>query len=1213
MKDKRIMNYKKIADLVSMAILLFLLQNVAFAQAKYVNPFIGTAATGHTYPGATVPFGMVQLSPETGNFDWAYCSGYQYNDTRIYGFSHTHLNGTGAKDLGDILIFPFQQVKHKIYSSSFSKDTEKASPGYYGVTLTDDNIRAELTAAPHTGVHRYTFIKSGAASLLIDLQHGLVDNAADLEQRVIASEVHITGKTTICGYVRSRSWVDKKLYFVLQLSKPFSRLHFADGNSKRQIILDFSVSANEAVEMKIAISAVSIAGAKLNLSETGSKGFDAIRKEAERAWESYLSAISIEGSTAQKENFYTSLYHLGVQPNNIADLDGRYRGADDRIHHSPSGVYYSTFSLWDTYRAAHPLYTILCPEKTSQMVQSMLYHFDAAKTLPVWSLWGKENWCMIGNHAIPVIADALLKGIKGFDYEKAYHGVKRTLTRNGNPKYNWTIYDKYGYLPADLVKIESVSRTLEASYDDWCAAQMAARLGKADDYNFFMKRAGYYTNLFDRSTGLMRGKNANGTWVSDFDPLKISHAETSGGNYTEGNAWQYTWHVQQDVKGLIALMGSEKAFATQLDSLFSMSARINGDGSTLDVTGLIGQYAHGNEPSHHVAYLYTYAGQPWKTQELIRKILKEQYMNKPDGLSGNDDCGQMSAWYIFSSLGFYPVNPAEGKYIFGTPAFRKAVIHLKGKDFSIEAPNLSDSNKYIQKIELNGEVLMGNAITHQQIMAGGRLVFTMGPTPALIIESTAGIAKSSTLTTTGKAINISVSAKRKNNDKMGTCTHFSQGWDYEKIIPLIQRSGMGWIRDDLNWKDIELKKGRYIIPEKTIKWINAVHEHDLKLILILNRGNPIYKNPYDADAYAQFAAAMARQLKGKVDALEILNEPANFGYTKYYGGHWNGIDSAGKTEPWVLNYVTLINKAAKAIKAVNKTIKVIGLGSVAPVNFRQLEMGISTNVDGLTDHPYSYCTVPEIIPYSSAPSIVKRDGIATADNKGTLNSQVAMYRTLAAKHNGPKEIWLTEFGYSNFQPIKKSLFSGFTPIAQAKYLQRRFLEGIGIGIDRMVQYDFKDDGNDPYEAEHHFGLVDDQLNLKPSYFAIKRVSDATKDLMVTNDLQVEVFPMADRPDPYPVQWDKALLAAPGTIPVYTFKNEQGKQVIAIWSAERANGDFTARLADILIDVPHAEIKEIRALDLMSGATCAVIFKEKEGKVWLEKMTIEDYPILLYLN
>jgi len=713
-------------------------QNISFAQSslKYVNPFIGTEATGHTYPGATVPFGMVQLSPETGNYNWAYCSGYRYTDKEIHGFSHTHLNGTGAMDLGDILIFPYQNLSAKGYKSGFSKSSEKASPGYYEVNLSDDNIKAELTAAPHTGVHRYTFNKTGSAYLLVDLQHGLVDKEKELAGRVLESKVNIVSKTEITGYIRSKRWVDKKIFFVLQTAKPFISASYADGDRKRQIILNFASEKGASVEMKVAVSAVSIEGARKNLSETAGKNFNAVLADAQNTWSTHLDKMTIEGNDAQKENFYTSMYHLAIQPNNIADIDGKYRAQDDQIYTSPTKTYYSTFSLWDTYRAAHPMYTILMPDRAGQMVQSMIGHFNAAGTLPVWTLFGKETWTMIGNHAVPVIADAMLKGIKGFDYEQAYQTVKTTLTKNGNPKYDWSILNKYGYLPADLVKIESVSRTLEAAFDDWCAAQMAKKLNKTADYNFFIKRAGSYANVFDKKSGLMRGKKSDGSWVSPFDPLKISHAESSGGDFTEGNAWQYTWHVQQDVQGLIQLMGGEKAFTNKLDSLFNMDSKITGDGSTLDVTGLIGQYAHGNEPSHHITYLYTLAGEPWKTQELIPKIIKEQYKNAPDGLSGNDDCGQMSAWYLFSTLGFYPVNPASGQYVFGAPAFKKAVINLGGgKNFTVEAPEVSGKNIYVQKIELNGKQYFGNTISHAEIMAGGRLVFTMGSKPAALAQA----------------------------------------------------------------------------------------------------------------------------------------------------------------------------------------------------------------------------------------------------------------------------------------------------------------------------------------------------------------------------------------------------------------------------------------------------------------------------------------------
>jgi len=1191
------MRVKKITPIYQLALVLItqivLYTNYAAAQnySKYVNPFVGTEATGHTFPGATVPFGMVQLSPQTGNFDWAYCSGYRYEDKSISGFSHTQLNGTGAADLGDILVFPYQHIENNIYKSTFAKNTEKASPGFYQVTLADNDIKAELTTAAHTGLHRYTFSKAGEAHLLVDLQYGVVDKLKDMDKRVIESSVKIESKTVISGYIRSSRWVDKKIFFVLKTAKPFLSADFLDGVRKRQIILNFNAKKSEAIEMRVALSTVSVDGARKNMTETAGQDFDAVKTAAEKTWNTYLSKITIEGSTAQKENFYTSMYHLGIQPNNIADLDGKYRAQDDKIYQSASKKYYSTLSLWDTYRAAHPMYTILFPDQAGDMVQSMLGHFNAAGTLPVWTLFGKETFTMIGNHSVPVIADAMLKGLKGFDYEKAYQAVKTTLTTNGNPKYNWDIYNKYGYLPSGLVKVESVSRTLEAAYDDWCAAQIAKLLSKTADYNYFTKRAGFYANLFDKSTGLMRGKKADGTWVSPFNPLTISHAESKGGDYSEANAWQYTWSVQHDVEGLIKLMGGPDKFAARLDSLFTMDSKVTGEGSTLDVTGLIGQYAHGNEPSHHIAYLYTYAGQPWKTQELIPKILKEQYKSTPDGLSGNDDCGQMSAWYMFSALGFYPVNPAEGKYIFGTPAFPKAVIHLGDKDLVIEAPGVSEKNIYVQKIELNGKTIAGNFITHKELMAGGKLLFTMGPKPAAI---------------TGAAI------KKKVNDKLGTCTHFSQGWDEIRIMPLIRSSGMGWIRDDLNWQDIETKKGKYVIPEKTMRWIKAAHANDLKLILILNKGNKLYKNPYDPDAYARFAAAMAKQLKPDVDALELLNEPANFGFMKHYGGHWNGIDSTGKQEAWVNNYVTLLNKAASAIKAVNPTVKVLGLGSVAPVNFRQLEAGVSADVDGLTDHPYSYRTVPEIIPYSAAASIIKRDGLATADEKGTFSSQIAMYRAQSARFNGPKEIWLTEFGYSVFQPAKKALFAGFTAAAQAKYLQRRLMQGLGLGVDRLVQYDFKDDGLDPHEAEHHFGLIDTELQPKASFYAVQRLATATAGFKVANSLKVGVFPVADRPDEYPISWDGAKLAAPGTIPVYEFKDDAGKAVLAMWSAERADGDFTDRIADLRIDDADKVIREISQLDLMTGETTQLPFLRKDGKVVIEKMTVKDYPVLLYL-
>jgi predicted alpha-1,2-mannosidase len=701
----------------------------AQSYTQYVDPFIGTSATGHTFPGATVPFGMVQLSPETGNFGWNYCSGYRYEDTTITGFAHTHLSGTGGVDLGDVLFFPFEGQTPDKFVSGFSKTTEKASPGYYTVVLKNNNIKAELTASAHTGVHRYTFNDGGSSHILMDMQSGLVDAPEQLETHVSEGSIKVIDKYSVSGYAVTSLWVDKKVFFIARFSKPFKGYHFIDGDNHRRLVVDFSTSAGDQMEVRVGISAVSVAGAAKNLSETKNKTFEAVRTDADREWNTYLGKLKAEGTDQQKITFYTSLYHTLIQPNNIADIDGQYRGADGLVHQSADKVFYSTFSLWDTYRAAHPLYTILFPNKVGPMVESMLQHFNTAGMLPVWTLWGKESYAMIGNHSIPVIVDASLKGIPGFDKQKAFEAIKATLTINKNPKYNWDTYMRYGYLPSDSVTHEAVSRTLEAAYDDWCAAQLAKSLGKQADYEYFIKRSKFYNNLFDKSTTLMRGRLANGDWVKPFANLDSGQLAT-GGDYTEGNAWQYAWQVQQDIPDLIKLMGGKKAFSAKLDSLFSMETKVFGKGSTLDVTGLIGQYAHGNEPVHHVAYLYTLAGNPAKTQQMVRQIADQFYLNEPEGLSGNDDCGQMSAWYVFSAMGFYPVNPADGRYVFGAPLLSSISVTLPDdKMFVIEARGLSVSNKYVQSISLNGKLYTENYITHADIVKGGKLVFVMGDKP----------------------------------------------------------------------------------------------------------------------------------------------------------------------------------------------------------------------------------------------------------------------------------------------------------------------------------------------------------------------------------------------------------------------------------------------------------------------------------------------------
>jgi predicted alpha-1,2-mannosidase len=476
------------------------------------------------------------------------------------------------------------------------------------------------------------------------------------------------------------------------------------------------------------ISTVSVEGAIASITkENLGWNFNQIKTQAHDKWNELLSTVEIEGSDEQKTNFYTSLYHLYIQPSNIADAAGRYRGVNDSVFTSSTGAYYSTFSLWDTYRAAHPLYTILNPDKIDGFVQSMLDHSQTQGFLPMWTLWGKDNYCMIGNHAVPVIVEAYLKGFRGFDAEEAFAAIKTSLTVS-HKKSDWETYMQYGYYPFDKTPVESVSRTLESSYDDYCAAQMAKALEKSDEYEYFLRRSQFYKNLFDSETKLMRGKDSAGKWRTPFDPFALSHAATSGGDYTEGNAWQYTWHVQHDPQSLIDLMGGKETFAAKLDSLFFLDtvSGTENTGFVSDVTGLIGQYAHGNEPSHHVAYLYNYVNQPFKTQKIIREIFDRFYQPKPDGLCGNDDCGQMSAWYIFSAMGFYPVDPVSLEYIIGAPQIPKASLKLaNGKVFRVEARNLSKENKYVKSVTFNGKPLEGFKIKHTDIMSGGKLEFVM--------------------------------------------------------------------------------------------------------------------------------------------------------------------------------------------------------------------------------------------------------------------------------------------------------------------------------------------------------------------------------------------------------------------------------------------------------------------------------------------------------
>lgn len=703
--------------------------------AKYVNPFVGNADNGHTFPGACAPFGMIQASPESGNASWRYCSGFNYEDEEILGFAQNHLNGTGCPDLGDILLLPFTgDMQNDNYKAKIDKNTQKARPGYYSVTLPDFGINAQVTATERTAFYKYTYSEGGKARLLVDMQSGLVTSPEALRNRVLFADMEMPDNLTITGHNEVQAWVRRHFFYVVKFDKPYvvkEILPAKEGERAKRLVLEFDLEKGETLQTKVAISTVSVDGAKASLAqENAGWDFDKIKQETYNKWNDLLKRVEVTGTENQKKNFYTSLYHLYIQPNNIADVDSRYRGANDSVFASPTGEYYSTLSLWDTYRAAHPLYTILMPEKVDGMVNSMLAHYKAYGYLPIWTLWGKENYCMIGNHAVPVIADAILKGFSGFDKTEAYKAMRESLTIS-HQNSDWQTYDQYGYYPFDIIQAESVSKTLESAYDDYCIAQVARKLGENEDYQFFTKRSNYYKALFDTETGFMRGKDSKGNWRTPFNPLQLFHTGEIGGDFTEGNSWQYTWHVQQDIPGLIDLMGGKAPFADKLDSLFVKEATTEQTGEVHDVTGLIGQYAHGNEPSHHVIYLFNYVGRPWRTQELVREVFDRFYLPEPEGLCGNDDCGQMSAWYVFSAMGFYPVNPCGGEYVLGAPQMDKFVLNLpEEKTFVVKAGNLSATNKYVKSVTLNGKPITGYTIQHSDIMKGGILEFEMTSRPA---------------------------------------------------------------------------------------------------------------------------------------------------------------------------------------------------------------------------------------------------------------------------------------------------------------------------------------------------------------------------------------------------------------------------------------------------------------------------------------------------
>ncbi|MDQ4120556.1 MAG: GH92 family glycosyl hydrolase [Acidobacteriota bacterium] len=708
---------------------------------RYVNPFIGTGAHGHTFPGATVPHGFVQLSPDTREANWDGSGGYHYSDSIIYGFSHTHLSGTGIPDYCDILFAPyiskedFWQAKQgddttKGFASRFSHDNEKAEAGYYSVLLQDENILAEMTATARAGFHRYTFPETtNEAKIALDLAW---------RDKVLDSEIKIVGNNRIEGFRRSESWAkDQIVYFVAEFSKPFETVIVKNTgvqpeiwkygeqslNTKGKNIkasFSFKTAKGEKILLKVGISAVDVEGARRNLkAEIPDWNFEKVRQEAKRAWQKELSSIEVSGGTeAELTNFYTALYHTKIAPNVFQDVDGRFRGLDKKIHQVKGFTNYTVFSLWDTFRAAHPLYTIVDQKRSVDFINTFLAQYEQGGRLPVWELAGEETDTMIGYHAVSVIADAMAKGIKGFDYEKAFAASKHSAELN---HFGLEAYKRRGYISMEDEN-ESVSKTLEYAYNDFCIAQMARILGKKDDYEKYIQRSRYFENLFDAETGFMRPKQ-NGGFVRPFEPQEVTF------HFTEANSWQYSFFVPHDVSRLIELSGGRTSFIKKLDELFTTDAKLSGREQP-DITGLIGQYAHGNEPSHHIAYLYNYAGAPEKTQFYARKIMDEFYRPTPDGLIGNEDCGQMSAWYVLSSLGFYQVNPSNPIYAFGTPLFKEARINLEnGKTFTIKAPAVSPKGFYIKSVRLNGKPHTKAFITHDEIMRGGSLEFEMVNTP----------------------------------------------------------------------------------------------------------------------------------------------------------------------------------------------------------------------------------------------------------------------------------------------------------------------------------------------------------------------------------------------------------------------------------------------------------------------------------------------------
>lgn len=707
---------------------------------KYVNPFIGTGAidgglSGNNYPGATSPFGMIQLSPDTSEApNWGDASGYDYNRSTIFGFSHTRLSGTGASDLIDVTLMPTSSGRT---SSTFTHDEEKASPGYYQVMLKDENINVELTTTQRNGIHRYQYPAGKDAEVILDMDHSA--DKGSWGRRIINAQIRILNDHAVEGYRIITGWAKlRKIYFYMEFSSPILTSTLRDGGRVHENTavvngtnlhgcFRFGKLNGKPLTCKVALSSVSMENARQNMEQEAPHwDFDRYMAAADADWEKQLGKIEIKGTEVQKEIFYTALYHTMIQPNIMSDVNGEYMAADYTARKvGDNETHYTTFSLWDTFRASHPLYTLLEPERVTDFVKSMIRQYEYYGYLPIWQLWGQDNYCMIGNHSIPVITDAILKGIPGIDVEKAYEAVYNSSVTS-HPNSPFEVWEKYGFMPENI-QTQSVSITLEQAFDDWCVAQLAEKLNKDADYERFHKRSEYYRNLFHPKTKFFQSKNDKGEWIEPFDPYQ--YGGNGGHPFTEGNAWQYFWYVPHNIQALMELTGGTKAFEQKLDTFFTSNYK--SEQMNHNASGFVGQYAHGNEPSHHVAYLYNFAGQPWKTQKYVSHILNTLYNNTSSGYAGNDDCGQMSAWYVFSAMGFYPVNPADGRYIIGSPLLDECTLKLAGnKDFHIRTIRKSSEDIYIQSVTLNGKKHKDFFITHQDIMNGGTMVFKMGKKPS---------------------------------------------------------------------------------------------------------------------------------------------------------------------------------------------------------------------------------------------------------------------------------------------------------------------------------------------------------------------------------------------------------------------------------------------------------------------------------------------------